>query len=289
MDRINFNHLFYFYMVAKEGSIKSAAEKLHVSQPTISDQIRLLEDFLKSPLFERKARSLLLTREGKIAMDYAEDIFSLSNEMTSRLRNKIDLPKSSIDIGTAPYITQFFLGDLLSPIFQQDQIAIHLHESEQHILMSELETNELDIMISDKKEGITKSMQAFRISTCSSFIVTHKQNKKLAQNIPKSLNALSFINYSTPSTLKEEIAFYFSKHGLAPKLLGEFDSIDLFAHLCLKKRAFVIAPSPAKDALLKKSKDLICLGELEEIQSTLWLIMKKHYQGLGRKLLNSSS
>ena len=109
MDRLNFSHFYYFYIVAKEGSIKTAAEKLFVSQPTISDQIKLLEDYFQCSLFERKHRQLELTKEGFLALEYADKVFQMSRELTSRLRNDVKLPKTSFDVGMSPYMGQFFL------------------------------------------------------------------------------------------------------------------------------------------------------------------------------------
>ena len=91
MERLNFNHLFYFYIIAKEGSIKSASEKLFVSQPTISDQLKLLESYLGCQLFLRQNRGLTLTQEGELALEYAEKIFGISTEMNTLATNPAQL------------------------------------------------------------------------------------------------------------------------------------------------------------------------------------------------------
>ena len=129
MNRLNFNHLYYFYIVAKEGSVKSASEKLYVSQPTISDQLKLVEEYFDCKLFERRNRSLFLTKEGSLALKYAEKIFDLGNELTFRLRNKIQLPKRSIDIGITHFMSQYFLYDTILPLFEQDEVSVKIHEN----------------------------------------------------------------------------------------------------------------------------------------------------------------
>jgi LysR family transcriptional regulator, transcriptional activator of nhaA len=85
MNRLNYHHLLYFWAVAKEGSLRRAAEKLHISQPTISAQIRQLEESLGEVLFSRSARSLTLTEPGQVVFGYAEDIFELGRELVTTL------------------------------------------------------------------------------------------------------------------------------------------------------------------------------------------------------------
>ncbi len=284
MDRMNFNHLFYFYIVAKEGSIKTSAEKLHVSQPTISDQIKLLEEFLKTSLFERKNRALYLTKEGKLALKYAEKIFDLSNEITFRLRNKIELPKKSLEIGITHFMSHYFLYETILPLFEQDEISINIKENERHLLMAELEEGNIDIIFTDNKDGISTSMTSYRIGVNRTFAVAHKKFRKYKNGFPTSLNQIPFFNYTNESFLKYEIELFFTKNGLGPRIIGEADDVDLFEIVTEKGLAFTIVPEVAKNRFCM-SKNVVVLGELEELQTSVWGIMKNSYRGLGYKLL----
>jgi LysR family transcriptional activator of nhaA len=284
MDRMNFNHLFYFYVVSKEGSIKASAEKLHVSQPTISDQIKLLEEFFDSKLFERKNRSLYLTKEGKLALKYAEKIFDLSNEITFRLRNKIELPKRSLDIGITHFMSHYFLYETILPLFDQDEVSINIKENERHLLLADLEEGNVDMVFTDNKDGISNSMNSYRIGVNKTFAVAHKKYRKHKKDFPESLNLIPFFNYTNESFLKYEIELFFTKNGLAPKIIGEADDMDLFEVVTEKGLAFTIVPEVAKNRLCL-NKDVIVLGELEELQTSVWGIIKNTYKGLGYKLL----
>ncbi len=284
MDRLNFNHLYYFYIVSREGSIKAAAEKLYVSQPTISDQIKLLEEYFNCKLFDRKNRGLTLTREGELALKYSQKVFDLANEVTFRLRNKIEFPKKSLDIGITHFMSHYFLYDKILPLFDQNEVSINIKENERHLLLADLEEGNLDLVFTDNKDGISTTMNSYRVGVNKTFAVAHKKFRKFKKGFPESLNSIPFFNYTNESFLKYEIELFFTKNGLAPKVIGEADDIDLFEVVSSKGLAFTIVPEVAKNRICL-NKDVIVLGELEELQTSVWGIVKNSYKGLGYKLL----
>ncbi len=281
---MNFNHLYYFYIVAKEGSIKASAEKLHVSQPTISDQIKLLEEYLDCQLFERKNRSLQVTKEGKLALDYAEKIFELSKEMIFHLKNKMKLPKSSLDIGITRHMSHYFLYETILPLFKQEEVSINLKENERHLLLADLEEGNIDLVFTDDKSAISNSMSSYRVGVNKTFAVAHKKYKKYKKSFPNSLNQIPYFNYTNESYLKYEIDLFFAKNGIAPRVIGESDDINLLEVITKQGLAFTILPEVAKNRLCL-GQDIIVLGELEELQTSVWGIIKNSYEGLGYKLL----
>lgn len=284
LSHLNFNHLYYFYVVSNEGSIKAAAEKLHISQPTISDQIKLLEEYFQCKLFERRNRALFLTKEGKFAVTYAEKIFDTASEITFRLRNKVELPKRTLDIGVTHFMTQYFLYDTITPLFNQNEVSINVRENERHLLLAELEEGNIDIVFTDTKDNISRTMDAYRVGLNRTFAVAHKSYKVKKSSFPENLNKIPFFNYTNDSFLKYEIELFFSKNNLSPKVIGEADDIDLFQLITEKGLAFTIVPEVAKNRLIK-NKEIIVLGEIEELQTSVWGIVKKDYKGLGYKLL----
>ncbi|MFZ9002203.1 MAG: LysR family transcriptional regulator [Bacteriovoracaceae bacterium] len=284
MDRLNFNHLFYFYIVSKEGSIKATSEKLHVSQPTISDQIKLLEEFLESKLFERRNRSMILTKEGRLALDYAEKVFDYANELTFRLRNKIKLPKKSMDIGITQFMSHYFLYDSITPLFNQSEISINIKENQRHLLLAELEEGNIDMVFTDTKDDLSNSMRAYRVGVNKTFAVAHKKFQKYKKGFPESLNNLPFFNYTNESFLKYEIDLFFTKNNLSPKIIGEADDVDFLEIVTSKGLAFTIVPEVAQKRFCQNN-NVIILGELKELQTSVWGIIKNSYKGLGYKLL----
>ncbi|MBK27136.1 MAG: hypothetical protein CME70_24245 [Halobacteriovorax sp.] len=286
MDRLNFNHLYYFYIVSMEGSIKSASEKLFVSQPTISDQIKLLEEFFDCQLFERKNRSLSLTKEGKLALRYAEQIFEQSRELTSTLRNKLNIPKKSLDIGITHFMSQYFLYDNILPLFGRDEVAVNIIENQRHLLLADLEEGNLDIVFTDSKDSISSTMDSYRMGVNKAYAIAHKKYRKHKKGFPESLNEIPFFNYTNESFLKYEIELFFSKNTISPKIIGEADDIDLQQMVAENGLGFVIVPEVAKNRICQ-NKDVIVLGEVTELETSVWGIVKKSYKGLGYKLLKN--
>ncbi len=274
IDRLNFSHLFYFYVTAKEGSIKGACEKLFISQPTISDQIKLLEEFLDCQLFERRNRALYLTREGKVALEYAEELFGLSKEFVRRMRHKEKLPRRSIEIGITPFMSQYLLYSDLLDFFKNPDFKVNFTELEKPQLLSLLEDEAIDILYSSAKLGQSKGLISIQVGTNRTFALAHKKYKKFQKSFPQSLEEIPFFAHSSTSDLRYEGDLYFAQNGISPSLIGEGDGLELFEVICQQGLGFVIVPEVGKKRL-EKNKDIIVLGELEELQSSVFATVKK--------------
>lgn len=286
MDNLNFKHLFYFYVIAKEGSIKAASERLHVSQPTISDQLKLIESYLECKLFSRKNRGLFLTQEGTLALEYAEKIFSISTEMTQSLRNKVRLPKKCIDIGISHQMSHYFVYENLTPLFSQSEVSINIRQDDRRYLLADLEEGKIDLVFTDTKESLSKNMSAFRVGINRTFIVAHKKFKSLKKGFPESLNHAPFFNYTQNSFLRYEIELFFAKNNLTPQVIGEGDDIDIFDLITKQGLAFTIVPEVAKNRLCL-NKNIIAIGEIEDLQTSVWGVIQKSYKGLGYQLIKN--
>ncbi len=272
--------------MAKVGSIKLASEKLNVTQPTISDQIKLIEEYFNCSLFERKNRGLVLTREGRLALEYAEKIFDLGSELTSRLRNKVILPKRSIDIGISSMMSHYFLYDMILPLFKQTEITVNIKEEQRHLLLAELEEGHIDMVFTDNKDSISSTMDSYRVGVNKTFAVAHKKFRKFKKNFPQGLNEIPFFSYTVDSFLRYELELYFSKNSITPKVIGEGDDIELLQMVAQEGLGFVVVPEVAQKRLCQ-NKDLVILGELKELQTYVWAVVKKSYKGIGYHLLKS--
>ena len=284
LERLNLNHLFYFYIVAKEGSIKEASEKVHVTQPTISDQIKLLEEYLGCNLFERKHRGLFLTDHGKMALKYAESIFDLSSELTARLRNNLEYPKRTLDIGISHNLSNFLISDGLRPLFNQKEVRINVKEDSRIHLLAELEEGHLDMIFTDQKENLPFGLSYYGLGKNKTYVVAHKKYKGGRKGFPKSLNQIPYFSYTSDSSAKYEIDIFFAKHSLSPRTIGEADDIDLLQMVTEEGLAFTIVPEVAKNRFCL-NKDVVALGEVKELQISVWGVIKKGYRGPGHKFL----
>ncbi len=285
MNRLNFNHLFYFYIVAREGSIKLAAEKINVSQPTISDQIKLLEEDLGCLLFDRVGKSLRITQEGKLALEYAQNIFALSSELKAKINNQDTNIKKTLDIGITHYMSHYFLYETVLPLFEQKEISINIIEADRRHLIADLDSGELDILFTDNRDSLLSNMNVYKVGSNRTFVVAHKQYRSTKKTFPNSLNDIPFFNYTSESFFSYEIALFFSKNQIHPRIIGQADDIDLQQLVTEKGLAFTIVPEVAKKRFCK-NKDVISLGEIKDFQSSVWGVVRSNYKGLGFQLLN---
>lgn len=273
-ERLNFSHLFYFYVTAKEGSIKAACEKLFISQPTVSDQIKLLEEFLECKLFERRNRALFLTKEGEVALDYADKLFSLSQEMIRRVRRGEKMPRASLDIGVTPFMSQYLLYSELTPFFENPKTMVNFIEGDKAYLLSLLEEEEIDVLLTSSKDGVSQQLVAHRVGTNRSYAVAHKKFKKHQKDFPYSLSQIPFFGHSTSSDLRYDIDMFFSQYGISSPKIGEGNSLELFEVICQKGLGFTIVTEAGKNRLCQ-NKDIIVLGELSEMETNVWAVVKK--------------
>lgn len=287
-ERINLNHLWYFYVTAEEGSVKIASEKLFVSQPTISDQIKLLEEYLECKLFERRNRAIFLTKEGELALDYARNIFDLSREMVKTLRHKEKLPRDSLVIGLTPFMSHFFQYDLLLPFFDQELLSIQIVEQEKHLLLAELEEENVDIIFTSTNQGLPSQVKSSRIGINRTFAIAHKKYQKFKKNFPDGLDEIPYFGHSPDSTLRYEIDLFFSKHGLSPRTIGEGADVHLFELVTQSGKGFTIVPEVTLNQF-KKHKEIIVLGELEELQTSVYAITRKNLSPLQQQVIQSLS
>ena len=144
MRHLSYNHLLYFWTVAKEGSIARASETLHITPQTISGQLKLLEDAVGEALFRRVGRGLVLTETGQVVNLYADEIFSLGAELTQRVRSKITGLPAEMNVGIVNAIPKLIAFQTLAPALELDErIRIVCKEGELDQLLGDLAVHRL--------------------------------------------------------------------------------------------------------------------------------------------------
>lgn len=268
-----------------EGSIKGTAERLHVSQPTVSDQIRLLEDFFQCELFERRNRALFLTEEGRLALEYAQRLFDISREMTRRVRHKERLPKASLDIGLTPYMSQYFLYETILPIFEMKDVQVNIIEQERHILLAELEEENIDLVFMINNDGLNSNTFSQELGANRTYALAHNKFKKFKNGFPHSLSEVPYFGHSQSSFLKYDIDLFFGQNGIVPRLVGEGDDLDLFELVTAQGVAFTIVSEVGKNRICR-NKSVMVLGELEALKTSVWGVAKNDPNAPGFKALS---
>ncbi len=162
MEWLNYHHLLYFWTVAREGTIARASEELRLAQPTISGQIRVLEEQLGEKLFQRSGRNLVLTDMGRVVYRYADDIFSLGRELMDTLKDRPTGRPMRFQVGVADEVTKIIAYRLLEPAMRlPQQVQIVCRDGPPDRLLTELATHNLDLVIADAPISPTIKVKAF--------------------------------------------------------------------------------------------------------------------------------
>ena len=230
MEWLNYHHLFYFWVVAREGSITKACEELSLAQPTISGQLRMLEEDLGEKLFKRKGRGLVLTEAGHIVNRYAEEIFSLGKEIKEVVRGEKLERTPKLVVGVTEVLPKLVAYRLLEPSLQSYSIQLLCWEGKLESMLAELALHRLDIVLSDAPLPPMLGIRAYshQLIECGvSLMALPQLAKKYRQHFPQSINGAPFLLPTDNTVLRRSLENWFTTHDIYPKIAGEFEDSAL--------------------------------------------------------------
>ncbi len=231
MEWLNYHHLYYFWTVAREGSISKATTILQLAQPTLSAQIKSLENSLREKLFEKSGRNLVLTEIGQTVYRYAGEIFSLGKELQDTLKGRPTGKPLSLNIGIADNLHKLIAFKLIQPALRlQEEIRIVCMEDRSEKLLADLALHHLDIVISDAPIPPSVHIKAFHHLLGESDILFFGHSslvKRLKSGFPKSLNASPLLIPSPQASLRRDLERWFEQNKIFPKVVGEFQDSAL--------------------------------------------------------------
>jgi len=223
---LNYNHLLYFWTVAREGSIARASEVLHLTPQTISGQLKLLEESVGEALFQRVGRGLVLTDAGQLVNEYADEIFSLGAELTQRIRGKQPGSPVSLNVGVVSSIAKLIAYRILEPALQiEDPIRILCWEGDLEKLLGDLAVHRLDLVLSDRSIPTGLNVKAYNHALGESeisFFVQKRLAARYARNFPQSLDGAPMLMPVNTSALRRSLDEWFDSVGVAPRIVAEF-------------------------------------------------------------------
>ncbi len=192
MEWLNYHHLLYFWTVVREGGVSRAAEKLRLAQPTVSAQVKLLEETLGQPLFDRQGRRLVLTDTGRVVYRYADEIFGIGREMMETLKGRAPGRPLQLTVGVANAVPKLIVHRLLQPALSGEQ-EVHLvcREDSTEALLAELATHALDVVITDVPPPPHVRVKVFGHllgESDTSFFAPPAVAAKLRRRFPQSIN-----------------------------------------------------------------------------------------------------
>ncbi len=227
MQRLNYHHLHYFWLSAREGSVTAAAKKLRLAQPTVSEQIRLLEDTIGRPLFERKGRGLTLTDTGRTVFEYAEEIFGLGRELLDVLEGGRPERRRKLLIGLTDALPKLIVHRLLEPALGlPEPLQLVCREERIERLLAELSIHAIDMVLSDSPLTDRGSVRAFNHllgESTISFFATPVLKKRIKGRFPRSLEGAPILVPTAGSPLRVALESWWQTQRIQPTIVGEFD------------------------------------------------------------------
>jgi LysR family transcriptional activator of nhaA len=249
MNLLNYHHLRYFWTAAKEGSLARAAAKLHVSQPSISEQIRELELSLGEKLFRREGRNNVLTDAGQVVFGYAEKIFALGSEMSNAIKQGPTAKTLRLCVGVTDSLPKLVTNEILNPVFSMDQpVHVICREGKMEDLVAQLAAHQLDIILSDEPAPSSTKFKTFNHllgETGTAFCAETKLCAKLKPGFPKSLKGAPALLPAENTSLRRALDIWFREHHIEPRVVAEFEDPALLKIMAAEGRGFIAVPAVA--------------------------------------------
>ena len=267
MEWINYHHLLYFWTAAKEGSIARACEKLTLAQPTISGQLRLLEEALGEKLFTRAGRGLVMTEVGRVVFRYADEIFSLGREMQDVLKGRPGARPLRLFVGISDMVPKLIAYRVLQPALAMSE-SVHLicEEGSPEHLLADLAEHRLDVVLSDTPVSSLVRVKAFNhlLGTCGvTLFAVSKIAVRYRKEFPASLDDAPFLLPTKGSSLRNALDQWFDEHKIRPRLVGEFKDSALMKTFGQAGAGIFAAPS----AIEKEVREHYKVGVVGRVDS----------------------
>ena len=263
LNDLNFNHLYYFHVIAREGSLARATKVLNVSQPTLSQQLRQFEDHMGRELFGRKGRSLELNEDGKYIFTYTSKIFTEAESLITGFTYSQKVgTRAQYSVGVTPSASKNYATSLLRPLFMDETLGVKVTEGDLETLLSGLYASELDFIITENTSTnlINKNVEQVLITEPKYYFVCGKKFKKEIKDIPKDLHETPYFKYSINNQLQKEVDRYFFSNDTLPSVVGESDNVNIIASATEINHCFSILPSSVITNAVEE-KRLRILGE----------------------------
>lgn len=272
---INYKHLHYFWVVAKQGGIARAGEQLHLTPQTISGQINLLEDQLGEALFTKSGRNLVLTDTGRLVMNYADEIFALGQELEETVRNLPHERPITFQVGIADVVPKTIAHRLLAPALAlPDSIRIQCRENSLDNLLAELAVHRLDMVLADGPISTGLNVQGFNhaLGECGiSFLASPAVVATLSGDFPQNLDGAPLLMPSDINRVHARLLRWFESMRIFPRIVGEFDDSALMKVFGQADAGIFISPTANAEEVAKQF-DAVVIGATEEIREQFYAI-----------------
>ena len=284
MQRLNYQHLFYFWQVAKVGSITKACDKLGLAQPTISNQITLLERSLGIKLFRKSGRNIILTERGELAFNYATEIFSLGQQLTRVITGQQVEKIAHLSIGFTKSMDEVAVGKIIEPVLnERTRISLTVINEKMELIYSAIQNNIFDFIISDLKLSGKYRNKIFDTPLGASYMAIYApQNltEKYKSQKPSDFKDAPFILPTLNLEKRKVLNDWFEDNSLNPKIVAESEDSSLIKHLSSAGLGMIFLPLAIQKEISTRY-GLTPIYTLENITTTYYLLSSKKMESIG--------
>lgn len=272
---LNFKHLRYFWMVAKTGSIARASEQLCLTPQSISGQLSEFEARLGIELFRRSGRNRELTDAGRRILSYAEEIFSIGDELLAVLHNQGEKKTLAFQVGIADSVTKSVAYRLVEPALKQGEpMRLVCREGRLPSLLAELAINRLDMIIADRPMPENLNVRGYSHLLGESGLTVFGSPvlvKDLKGSFPAMLNDTAFLLPGEDAAIRPKLEQWFEDHNLRPRIVGEFDDSALMKAFGQAGAGLFAAPTAIVDQVCEQHK-VVDIGRIDSVVENLYAI-----------------
>jgi len=287
---INYHHLLYFKTIAEENSVSKAAEKLRVGQPTLSAQLKQFEDNLGVRLFERQHKKLILTEQGRVALDYARNIFSMGSEMVEALHDRLKPAKPALCIGALDNVPKQIVLQLVKAALKISPCHITLLEGKPDELLRELVAHRIDLLLTNFIPTALEAKGLYHrvISNKNVAIYGAPKFKPLRKGFPHSISNQPMILPTYDSKLRYDLDHWCKTTGISFDILVESQDIGVKKLMVVSGLGLLPAPSHAVTRQIL-SGELVEIGELPGVSEELQIVtaQRKIENRIAKELMKS--
>lgn len=292
MKQLNYNHLYYFYVIAREGSIVKAARLLHVTPQTLSGQLATFEKYLGFELFDRHGKRLILNAQGKIAYQHADDIFSKGQHLLDTLQAREKGHINEFVVGITDVVPKVLTFDFVKKTMEQtDTTRFVFKEGDFDSLLAELAINKIDMILSDRPVTSGTAVKASSHFIGETGISFFSQNlaSKLGQDFPSSLDKRPILVPSDKARMKSILSAWFESNQIKPDIVAEFDDSALLKLFGSEGFGIFCAPSIIEQEVETQYR-VKCIGRTQAITERYYGVVgdnRKNHE-MVKKLLSEA-
>lgn len=261
MSNLNYHHLRYFWVIAHEGGLTRASERLNLSQSALSVQLGKLEQQLGHPLFDRLGKRLVLTEAGRIALDYADTVFEAGNELVSTMQGRPLDRRQAFRVGALTTLSRNFQLEFLRPLVGRPDVELVVRSGSMRDLMAQLEAHELDVVLatSAPQRDALSSGRSHLLDQQPVGLVRRPGQATARFRFPEDLATTPILLPSLGSDIRRAFDRILERAGIRPVILAEVDDMAMLRLLARESAGVTLVPPiVVRDELASGSLVEVC-------------------------------